>query len=576
MIAEQQPILQVQGLTVSFANGKQRNTAVESVSLALQRGETLAIVGESGSGKSVTSLAIMQLLPNKAANIDCGAVKYYDQSAKQQVVLSDLSEKGIINYRGVKVAMIFQEPMTALNPSHKCGRQVAEVMHIHTSLPADEVKAKVLHMFGQVDLPDPDRIYDSYPHQLSGGQLQRVMIAMALICKPDVLIADEPTTALDVTVQNRIISLLAELKKETGISTIFITHDLGLVRQIADRVVVMHQGQVVEQGTTQQIFEAPTAAYTRGLLACRPPLSCRYTRLPVVADFLGSDVSVQDFVTPLVETAEQYEARQQAIANSPIILQATGLTKHYATSTNFWGKATAVVKAVDDVSFKLRKGETLGLVGESGCGKSTLAKVLLRLTEPTAGRVTFDGKDVLSLTGSALRSLRKDYQIIFQDPYGSLNPRMKVGKAIQEPMQIHSIGSSKQDRKDRVVNLLEKVGLSADHYDRYPHQFSGGQRQRICIARALGLQPKFILCDESVSALDVSVQAQVLNLLTDLRSEFDLSYIFISHDLSVVKHISDRIMVMREGKIVEEGHTNAVIDHPQQQYTKDLIAAILV
>lgn len=567
-------VLDVKGLTVSFDSAVGSTTAVQDVSFEVHRGETLAIVGESGSGKSVTSLAIMQLLPTKTAYIDNGTVRYHEPTESEPIDLIALSEQGIIKYRGAKVAMIFQEPMSALNPSHKCGRQVAEMLQIHTDFANIDIKAKVLHMFEQVDLPQPDRIYDSYPHQLSGGQLQRVMIAMAIICEPDVLIADEPTTALDVTVQRHILQLLSDLKDNNGISTVFITHDLGLVRQIADRVIVMKQGEIVEQGSTDQIFEQPRQPYTKGLIACRPPLTERYTRLPVVSDFLQSDVTVQEVIEPLRETAAQYRDRQSIVASRPVLLQAEHVSKHYVTTRDFFGRAVSVVKAVDDVSFSLRQGETLGLVGESGCGKSSLAKVLLRLTEATAGTITFAGKDILSMPNADMRKLRKDYQIIFQDPYGSLNPRMTVGRAIQEPMGIHGIGGSKSDRKAMVINLLEKVGLAAGHYDRYPHQFSGGQRQRVCIARALGLQPKFILCDESVSALDVSVQAQVLNLLKDLRDEFNLSYLFISHDLSVVKHISDRIMVMQAGKIVETGDAISIIDNPQQQYTQELIAAI--
>ena len=572
MLANTPSILSVKDLKISFLQRGSSTTAVDGISFDLKKGETLAIVGESGSGKSVSSLAIMQLIPSPPATIETGSISYQED---ESIDLLKLSEKGIIKYRGAKIAMIFQEPMSALNPSQRCGRQVMEMLELHKDIPKADMKAKVLSAFADVDLPDPNRIFKSYPHELSGGQLQRVMIAMALICEPDILIADEPTTALDVTIQQKIVELLANIKTQLGISTIFITHDLGLVRQIADRVIVMYKGKIVEQGDVETIFNNPSEAYTKGLIACRPPLDVRYDRLPTIDKFLGSDKSVAEIVKPLIEPVSVFAGRLKEIAVQPVILEAKNLKKYYPSEKNFWGRPTSFVKAVDDVSFQLRKGETLGLVGESGCGKSTLSKVIMRLIDATAGEVTFDGKDILDLSPTEMRKTRKDYQIIFQDPYGSLNPRMKIGKAVQEPMQIHGIGQSKKERKERVIQILDKVGLQADHYDRYPHQFSGGQRQRICIARALGLQPKFILCDESVSALDVSVQAQVLNLLKDLREEFDLSYIFISHDLSVVKFISDHIMVMQEGKIVERGDAEQIIHNPQHEYTQKLIEAIV-
>lgn len=566
-------ILSVDNLRISFKGRDSDTVAVDGISFQLGRGETLAIVGESGSGKSVSSLAIMHLLPTPPAEISAGSITY-SAKAVPKIDLATLSEKKIVQYRGAKIAMIFQEPMSALNPSQRCGAQVAEMLQIHTDLDQVAIKKKVAEMFVKVDLPEPERIYKAYPHQLSGGQLQRIMIAMALICEPDILIADEPTTALDVTVQETIVHLLSKVKTDMGVSTIFITHDLGLVRQIADRVVVMLQGQIVEQGTTEQIFEAPVHPYTRGLLACRPPLDVRLDRLPTTADFLQRDVTIAEVRSPLIQSAAAYEARLAAVAARPVLLSATHITKHYTSKKDFWGRPTKVVKAVNDVSFELRQGETLGLVGESGCGKSTLAKVLMQLIPATSGSVTFDGRELGTLSRGDMRALRADYQIIFQDPYSSLNPRMRVGAAIAEPMQVHGIGGSKGERTQLVVDILQKVGLTADDYKKYPHQFSGGQRQRICIARALGLKPKFILCDESVSALDVSVQAQVLNLLKDLREEYDLSYLFISHDLSVVKFISDHIMVMKEGQIVERGGADQIIENPQHVYTQRLISSI--
>lgn len=572
MLEENDYILAVRDLSVDFDQKGSVTHAVKNVSFALKKGETLAIVGESGSGKSVSSLAVMGLLPSPPADVKQGQVYFHNDNP---VDLLRLSEKQIIDFRGSRIAMIFQEPMSALNPSIRCGRQVEEMLDIHKSdMDSAAKKDKVLEMFNLVDLPDPARIYTSYPHQLSGGQLQRVMIAMSLICDPDILIADEPTTALDVTIQKVILELLSGLKEKLGLSTIFITHDLGLVKRIADRVVVMYKGDIVEQGTVLDVFNHPKEAYTRGLIACRPPLKERYNRLPTIADFMQDDRSIEDVIDPLRQQISEFDARLERIAAAPVLLEAKGIKKYYPKEKNFWGNPTSYVKAVDDVSFQLRQGETLGLVGESGCGKSTLSKVLLRLIEPTAGQVTFDGKDIFSLSKSEMRKLRKDYQIIFQDPYGSLNPRMKIGQAIMEPMQIHGIESSKKARRERTAHILGKVGLEVDHMDRYPHQFSGGQRQRVCIARALGLNPKFILCDESVSALDVSVQAQVLNLLLDLREEYDLSYIFISHDLSVVKFISDNIMVMNEGKIVEYGNAEQIINNPQMDYTRNLINSI--
>ncbi|MDF1699011.1 MAG: ABC transporter ATP-binding protein [Saprospiraceae bacterium] len=569
--AENTPVLQVENLKVSFSSEENTVVAVNGISYQLNKGETLGIVGESGSGKSVSCMSLLKLVPTPPGKYDAGIVRFNGGEAN----LLEMSESEIRQYRGAEIAMIFQEPMTSLNPSHRCGKQVAEMLRLHTDWDKKQIDDYVLELFEKVQLPDPKRIYTSYPHQLSGGQLQRVMIAMAISCKPKILIADEPTTALDVTVQKTIIELLKDLNEINGNSTIFITHDLGVINQIADSVMVMYQGEVKEYGPTKEIFNNPKHPYTKGLLACRPPLNKRFRRLPIVGDFLSMPVSEhQAYVNALIEPVANFKQRLTDLEQKEVILEAKNIKKYYPSKTNFFGKPTAFVKAVDDVSFSLRKGEIIGLVGESGCGKSTLGRVLLCLDKATSGSVVFEGKDLFSMDKSSLRKLRKDFQIIFQDPYSSLNPRMTVGEAIMEPLKVHNLYKDKQERKEKVIDLLEKVGMKADHYNRYPHQFSGGQRQRICVARSLSLNPKFILCDESVSALDVSVQAQVLNLLQDLKDEFDLSYIFISHDLSVIKFIADHVLVMQKGKIVERGDVESVINNPQNPYTKMLIDSI--
>ena len=564
-------ILEVDNLTVSFTSDGELLTAVNGVSYTLKKGETLGIVGESGSGKSVSCMALLKLVPSPPGRYKSGIVTYDNGSEN----LLEMKESEIRRYRGKEIAMIFQEPMTSLNPSHRCGRQVGEMLELHTDWSNKKIKTYVLGLFAKVKLPDPLRIYKSYPHQLSGGQLQRVMIAMAISCKPKILIADEPTTALDVTVQKSIIELLKNLNKDNGNSTIFITHDLGVIKQIADKVMVMYQGKVMEYGAISDVFSNPKHPYTKGLLACRPPMDKRYRRLPVVSDFLNMEMEKHaDYVSALEQSMSEYHNLLDDLKNKPVILEAKNIKKYYPVKTSFFGKPLKVVKAVDDVSFSLKKGECIGLVGESGCGKSTLGRVLLCLDEATAGSVIFEGNDLFNMKKKDLRSLRKDFQIIFQDPYSSLNPRMTVGAAILEPLAVHRMYTDKKQRKEKVIELLEKVGMEADHYKRYPHQFSGGQRQRICIARSLGLNPKFILCDESVSALDVSVQAQVLNLLQDLKEEYDLSYIFISHDLSVIKYIADQVLVMQSGKIVERGDVEQVINNPQEVYTQMLIDSI--
>jgi peptide/nickel transport system ATP-binding protein len=571
-------VLQVNNLTIRFGSDF---TAVDGISFSLGKGETLGIVGESGSGKSVTSLALMQLIPCPPGKILGDGIHYTDRSGKS-IDLSTLSESAIRKYRGKEIAMIFQEPMTSLNPVLTCGYQVAEALRIHKKLDKKEAKAKTIELFNKVRLPRPESIYDSYPHELSGGQKQRVMIAMAISCDPAILIADEPTTALDVTVQASIIDLLKELQQENGMSIIFITHDLGVIAQIAHRVVVMHRGKVVEQGSAEGIFKNPAHPYTQGLIACRPPLGKKLRKLPTISDFmkdeehigLTADFNSNRFKENLqLQESEIHDRRKKLEAQEPL-LQVSNLQNWFPLKKGFFSRKREYVKAVDDVSFDVFPGETLGLVGESGCGKTTLGRSILRLIEPSAGKVLFKGQNILELDRQEMRSMRKHMQIIFQDPYSSLNPRMTVGEAIMEPMQVHKLHGNNKVRKEKTVELLERVSLNADHFNRYPHEFSGGQRQRICIARAIAVEPEFIICDESVSALDVSVQAQVLNLLNELRDNFGFTYIFISHDLSVVKFMSDRMIVMNKGKIEEAGYPEDIYANPKSEYTKKLIEAI--
>ena len=571
--SENLPILSIQNLSLSFMQEGDPKRVIDHVSFELYKGEILGVVGESGSGKTLSCLSIMQLLPPSAI-VESGQILYRDNNMVKDLLV--MNEKQLQHVRGNRISMVFQEPMSSLNPSHKCGKQVAEIISQHYPQKSRAaVESEVLSLFKKVKLPDVERIYNSYIHQLSGGQLQRVMIAMAIANKPSIIIADEPTTALDVTVQQSILDLLIELKEDFDCSIIFISHDLGVIKKIANRVVVMQKGNVVEEGQVSQVFNFPKHLYTKALIACRPPLDHRLMRLPTVQDYIASPEGMHgNVIQSQIISKADFLHRIEALTHRDTILDVQHLSKYYPSKKSFWGKTLSYTKAVDDVSFTIKKGETLGLVGESGCGKSTLGKTILRLINPTSGSVFFEGKDIATLSQKEMRKMRRNMQIIFQDPYSSLNPRMKIGDAIKEPMIIHKLYDSEKQRMEKVFELLEVVGLSADHYNRYPHQFSGGQRQRINIARTLSLQPKFIVCDESVSALDVSVQAQVLNLLMDLKNQFGLTYLFISHDISVVKHISDHIMVMEKGCIVERGNSEDIYQNPQHDYTKKLISAV--
>ena len=573
-------LLEIKNLSTGFDTGNGFAEAIGNISFALHRGETLGLVGESGSGKSVTALSIMRLI-SAPGKIRGGEIIFHDSD--RQLNLLSLPEKDMCRYRGNRIAMIFQEPMTSLNPLHTCGAQVAEAILVHQRVSKKEANEKTRALFEKVRLGDPDRIIHAYPHQLSGGQKQRVMIAMAISCNPDVLIADEPTTALDVTVQAAILELLRDLQKETGMSILFITHDLAVVSNLAQRIVVMYNGRIVEQGRLQDVFDNPQHPYTKGLLACRPPMNRRYHTLPVIRDFMktGDDGAFQETGQDIEKLLLKYivsdEVRKsdlEKLYSQQPLLEVKNLSAVFPGERRLFSENQDSVTAVDNVSFVVYPGETLGLVGESGCGKTTLGRSILRLTEPASGKVIFKGIDLATLEGKSLRQMRKHMQIIFQDPLSSLNPRMKTGDAILEPMQVHGLYDDRQTRKKKVLELLQRVGLKEQDYERYPHEFSGGQRQRICIARALAIHPQLIICDESVSALDVSVQAQVLNLLNELKKDYGFTTIFISHDLSVVKFMSDRIAVMNKGRIEELGDAEEVYRAPKTEYTKKLIAAI--
>lgn len=574
-------LLQVDNLETTFKTEHGNVVAVKGISFSLKKGETIGIVGESGSGKSVTSLSIMKLI-SKPGFISGGNIFFNNEN--EVVELVSLPNKQMKEIRGKDISMIFQEPMTSLNPVFTCGDQIVETILLHyKSFDKKVAKEMSLELFDMVKLPEPDRVFNAYPHEISGGQKQRVMIAMSMACNPALLIADEPTTALDVTVQTSILDLMRKLRDENETSIIFITHDLGVIAEIADRVLVMYKGNVVEEGTVWDIFSNPQHPYTKGLLACRPRLDMAMKKLPVVSDFMEvtdsgeiieKNKNIGEAIIANSFTDEELKQRIIDIESNPPLLEVKGLKVHFPIRKGLFNKVTKYVKAVDDISFHVYPGETLGVVGESGCGKTTTGRTIVGLEKPTEGEIFYKGRDISKISKKEMRELRKEIQIIFQDPYSSLNPKMTIGRAITEPMLVHNIFDTNKERKEKALDLLEKVGLERDHYNRYPHEFSGGQRQRICIARALSLNPKFIICDESVSALDVSVQAQVLNLLNDLQEEFNLTYIFISHDLSVVKFMSDRVLVMNKGVIEESGYPDKIYSNPKTEYTKKLIDAI--
>lgn len=557
---ENTPLISINDLVLSFGGKKKKTEVLHTISFDVFENEILGIVGESGSGKSVTSLALMGLLPKKQANLS-GEILFQGND------LLKYDEKKFKKIRGSEIAMIFQEPMSALNPSLKCGFQVSEILMLHLNMNASEAKKETISLFEKVKLPRPNEIYNSYPHQISGGQMQRVMIAMAIACKPKLLIADEPTTALDVTVQKEIISLLKSIQKETKMAMLFISHDLSLVSEIADRVLVMYKGNIVESATTEEIFKNPQNEYTKALLASRPSLNVRLAELPTIAS-----IADKSFKPREIKATERAKKHKQIYTQAPI-LEIVNLEKYYFSNVGLFAK-TEVVKAVDNVSFSVFEGETLGLVGESGCGKSTLGKTILQLEKATAGSIKYRGKELTTLSKTDIRNLRKEIQIIFQDPFSSLNPRLMIGEALMEPMEVHGLGKNKKERRERVISLLDRVGLDETYFYRYPHELSGGQRQRVGIARTVIVEPKLVICDESVSALDISVQAQVLNLLNELKNDYGFTYIFISHDLAVVKYMSDQLLVMNMGKIEELGDADEIYENPQTEYSKKLIQAI--
>lgn len=567
------PLLEIKQLSVDFVADGKSSKALENINLTVNRGEILAIVGESGSGKSVTALSILQLLPSPPAVYRSGEIILNSEAVSINILTSN--SQVLQSVRGSKVAMIFQEPMTSLNPVLTCGFQVMEAILQHELIDKELAKKKTIALFEQVQLPSPADMFDRYPHQISGGQKQRVMIAMAMSCSPDLLICDEPTTALDVTVQKNILQLIRNLQIQNNMGVIFITHDLSVVAEIADRVVVLYKGKIIEEKTTQAIFDNPSHPYTKALLACRPLLHEKGTRLPVVSDFMKVDE--EGNLEEIIATSSIVNSRSLQESNTiktDLLVRVENLKIWYPSKKTFLGKVISFNKAVDDISFEIYRGETLGLVGESGCGKTTLGRALLQLIPASSGSIYYKDENLANAGSNRMKNLRKEMQLIFQDPYSSLNPRMTIGDAIAEPILVHQLAPNAKARKEKVVELLEQVNLSADHYHRYPHEFSGGQRQRIVIARALAVKPSFIICDESVSALDVSVQAQVLNLLNDLKLTYHFTAVFISHDLSVVRYISDRIMVMNQGKMAEIGLANDVYLNPQSDYTRKLIDSI--
>lgn len=563
-------LLEISDLSLDLKQDGQWKSILHHINFSIGRGETLGIVGESGSGKSVTALSVMQLLKENQSRYPSGQILFYDNEEHPTNIIN-CSEQKMRQLRGNCIAMIFQEPMTSLNPVLKCGEQITEQILLHTNATKEDAQKQVIELFKEVMLPRPEQIFNAYPHEISGGQKQRVMIAMAMSCQPDLLIADEPTTALDVTVQKGILELIKRLQAKHGMSVLFITHDLGVVAEIADKVLVLYKGNVVEHDNIRNIFLSPKHPYTQGLLACRPSLTERLKRLPTVDDFIQGK---EQQLSSLSITAEEREAEHKRIYAQNPLIEIENLNKLYPVRKQKLFEKRQYVHALQNINLTVYEGETLGLVGESGCGKTTLGRSMIRLIEPTSGIIRYQGKSLTDLNASQMRKMRKDLQIILQDPYSSLNQKLTIGDALMEPMKVHGIGNNDRERKERALALLERVSLNESHFYRYPHEFSGGQRQRISIARALAVNPKFIICDESVSALDVSVQAQVLNLLNELKEEYHFTYIFISHDLSVVRFMSDRIAVMQQGRIVELGDADEVCSNPQTTYTQTLINAI--
>ncbi|MBS3768875.1 MAG: ABC transporter ATP-binding protein [Bacteroidales bacterium] len=564
------PLLSIENLTIGFPSNQGTFYATKEISLEVSTGRSLGIVGESGSGKSITALSVLNLLP-PSATVLSGKISYRMEKDYWVDILK-ADQKLIRSIRGRHISMIFQEPMTSLNPVYTCGDQVSEIMIRHLDYSHKKAREKAEHLFREVELPHPGRIFESYPHELSGGQRQRVMIAMAISCDPDLLIADEPTTALDVTIQNSILVLLKGLKQRYGMSLIFISHDLAVVSEVADEMAVMYNGRIVEQGTREQIIHSPVNAYTRGLIACKPPLNRRPERLYTLADFMEDERQDAAATIPAENLGKEHP---KDLAQEPApIFTLHNVSKAFPLERNFFGKITESLPAINDVSLEIFQGETLGVVGESGSGKSTLARILMKLLSFDQGSISFKGKDFTRFTRSDMRAFRQNVQIIFQDPYSTLNPRLSAGKMISEPLQYYGYYKNHQERKQRTLELLNDVRLGGDFLNRYPHELSGGQRQRVAIARVLALNPNFIICDEAVSALDVSIQAEVLNLLQDLKKRYHLTYVFITHDFSVVRFMSDRVAVMKDGSIIEIGESHRVFDSPKNDYTRKLLSSI--
>ncbi|MCK9302548.1 MAG: ABC transporter ATP-binding protein [Bacteroidales bacterium] len=571
-------ILSLNNFSLSYLSDDIFSRVVDNVSFTVEKGKTLGIVGESGSGKTVTALSLIRLLDYPPARIDSGSAILYDDEGKSVDLLS-IDEKKLFKFRGRRISCIFQTPMTSLNPTIRCGHQVTEAILTHKKCTKKEARTEAIRLFEEVDLPRPENIFKSFPHQISGGQRQRVMIAMAIACKPDILIADEPTTALDVSVQKTIIDLLRSLQNRYNMSIIFISHNLSVIRQIADFVVVMNKGKIIETNTVQEIFENPRQPYTMGLIACKPPLKYRLKYLPTVEEIQSLSKKDENFdVTEHIKKliiSERGNDIDKVKSKADKILSVKDLTVCYSKKQNLFGVTTEYLKAVDDVSFDILRGETLGILGESGCGKSTIARAITGLVVPTSGKIFLGGLNILEMKGKNRREYCRQLQMVFQDPYSSLNPHKTVGQALMEPLEIFKIYDTREQRRERVSYLLDKVGMLASDFDKYPHEFSGGQRQRVCIARALTMEPNLLICDEPVSSLDVSVQAKVLNLLQQLKEDFNLSMLFISHDISVIHHISDRVIVMKNGTIIEEDCPFNIINFPQKEYTRQLIEAAL-